>query len=1031
MLIRRFLFVLAIVLSASAVRLPAQPAERVPDAHTRVLVHFESPADVADPAYIHAGHARVTGEGAAFVEGRFGQGLDLAAKGVVSFPCPGGNFPGQVGTVEMWLKPTQPWKGWETPFMRGGTTWDEWGQNSIDVHFGQPNELVMTISGKGGSLRVEAPVGDWPAGQWRHLALCWDLPNGKAAIYLDGQLAGEATGEPFHLPDSTGDARVNARGGNPMNAVIDELRVSDVWRYPGSGNEQGEPVEPPPADRPLNDDPGFETAELGTLAEPNPAWNRGEGTRDATWELVADNPHGGRRCLKVTQPVAGRGKAITSTREGYLPAEAGRTYSFTAWLRADEPGIEARLALGTELWYHRQVVVRPTAEWQPYTVTWTLPAKQGNRLVARVENWGPGALYIDDAAVHEVDASADAEPDPLVVDAAAPRGEWPAVHAGTDSAIIVWQCSSFTEETVSLMKAAGITHVRYTVLCPAHNLTPAEGEWDWRVVDRHLELLHAAGIEPILAFHNTPQWMSRDGTADTPPKDFEAWGEVVREIVRHVNVEKGFGVEYFEVWNEPDLPFWKDGTPEEFCELYEVFVRAVRSVEPGAKVGGPATSGSGAESGMVYRGAPQWKYLRAFIRHCGQNELPLDFLSFHRYDLDPAQVKLSCEELRGWVQQYPHMRDAELFVSEWNFTPGRGKGPVDRNANASYAAAWIAGAIDGSLDRATFFDFADAAWPAPGTLLHAELGLVATDGTPKPVYNAIRLWSWLDDTRLLTTGGTPETGAFATRGPEAVSVLVYNHAGPTRRTLRIENLPFEGSRVRVERSLVDARNANAHALWERIGPPEKLPPQNPAAGAFSQAAVAAELTGEGWSTEGAGYRGNAPTGCSDNVLVARDAGSAVEWPVDVPAAGTYTLWLKLDCTYYGGVLEVSLDGAPAGRIDTFMDGLDMRWFPVRLEGPSAGRHIVRLTVTDAISPKLGWRHPRQTISVDRLVLTDDAAFAPRPLGGGTEAQAGLRLHEDAALKPQAFTMPLPDAGTIEIPLELTDHSVMLLRFMAE
>ncbi|GAG22249.1 unnamed protein product, partial [marine sediment metagenome] len=256
------------------------------------------------------------------------------------------------------------------------------------------------------------------------------------------------------------------------------------------------------------------------------------------------------------------------------------------------------------------------------------------------------------------------------------------------------------------------------------------------------EMFKSAGITPILAFHNTPNWMSRDGTRDSPPKDFEAWGKLVSEVVRHVNVEKNYGVKYFEVWNEPDLPFWKNGTPEDFVKLYDVFVKAVRSVDPQARVGGPATSGSGAESGMVYRGAAQWTYLKAFIRHCGDNKVPLDFLSFHRYELDPGQAKLTCEEIRGWLQEYPHMRDAELFVSEWNIAPGKDRsGRMDTNFNASSATAWMVGAMDGGLDLAAFFNFSDAAWPAPGVLFQQETGLVAPDCTPKPVYNAMRLWS--------------------------------------------------------------------------------------------------------------------------------------------------------------------------------------------------------------------------------------------------------------------------------------------------
>ena len=403
-------------------------------------------------------------------------------------------------------------------------------------------------------------------------------------------------------------------------------------------------------------------------------------------------------------------------------------------------------------------------------------------------------------------------------------------------------------------------------------------------MDHDLALFQSVGITPMLSFPFTPAWLSRDGTRDTPPKDFDEWGKLVSEVVRHVNVEKKYGIEYFEVWNEPDLPFWKGGSSEDFCKLYDVFVQAVHSVDPKAKVGGPATSGSGCEAGSVYRGAAQFKYLRDFIRHCGQNKLPVDFLSFHRYDLDPAQVKLSCEEIRAWCQEYPGLRDAELYISEWNITPGRDTrgGRMDTNFNASYASAWMAGAMDGGLGKATFFNYSDAAWPVPGVLFFQETGMVAGDNTPKPVYNAMRLWSMLEPTRLLTTGGSAETGAVATRGDKGLSVLVWNHAGPTQRTLTVQNLPFQAANVKVEHYVVDATHANAYALWKQIKAPAGPPASQPAGSAWSQSVNGMDLAGEGWKVEDAGYRSAAPAGCNPKVLSATQTGSALDWPVQVP-----------------------------------------------------------------------------------------------------------------------------------------------------
>ena len=80
-----------------------------------------------------------------------------------------------------------------------------------------------------------------------------------------------------------------------------------------------------------------------------------------------------------------------------------------------------------------------------------------------------------------------------------------------------------------------------------------------------------------------------------PPKDYAKWAELVYQWVKHC-VEKYGRAEvekwYWEVWNEPNIGYWK-GTPEEFHKLHDYAVDAVRRALPTARVGGPDTAGRG------------------------------------------------------------------------------------------------------------------------------------------------------------------------------------------------------------------------------------------------------------------------------------------------------------------------------------------------------------------------------------------------------------------------------------------------------
>jgi xylan 1,4-beta-xylosidase len=81
---------------------------------------------------------------------------------------------------------------------------------------------------------------------------------------------------------------------------------------------------------------------------------------------------------------------------------------------------------------------------------------------------------------------------------------------------------------------------------------------------------------------------------------------------------------YFEVWNEPNLDFWA-GEPKQatYWQLYDHTARALKLVSPRLRVGGPATA--------------QAAWADAFIQHCAENKVPVDFVSSHVYGNDRAQ----------------------------------------------------------------------------------------------------------------------------------------------------------------------------------------------------------------------------------------------------------------------------------------------------------------------------------------------------------------------------------------------------------
>jgi hypothetical protein len=85
---------------------------------------------------------------------------------------------------------------------------------------------------------------------------------------------------------------------------------------------------------------------------------------------------------------------------------------------------------------------------------------------------------------------------------------------------------------------------------------------------------------------------------------------------------KGFryGIQYWEVWNEPDIGEFWTGTPAQYFTLYDVVAKALKALGQDLKVGGPSLSGGPA---FWNRG-----FLEDFLRFYKTNESRAQPLNF-------------------------------------------------------------------------------------------------------------------------------------------------------------------------------------------------------------------------------------------------------------------------------------------------------------------------------------------------------------------------------------------------------------------
>jgi len=357
-----------------------------------------------------------------------------------------------------------------------------------------------------------------------------------------------------------------------------------------------------------------------------------------------------------------------------------------------------------------------------------------------------------------------------------------------------------------------------------------DGQFNWGPTEWPLELARRAERIIQCVGRDTPaflwnpdkpessepaQWTAHPGTWREgnllPPHDMKAYEELHFQTAVHYNVEKRYGIEYFEFWTEPEVLAWYRGSVSDYARMYAAFARGIKRGDPRAKVGCP-----GLASYNVH-------WLRAILKHCTANDVPLDFVSFHHYGPHARAFEDHIAHFRRVLldSEFPRYKDVEIVWSEWNnlIIPSQEAIAFKTSAaHAAFAADSIKHMSDQRVDIATF-----AFVPGDEKLWKGAGLFLGDQKTPKPVYNTLRLFTAMEGTRATRVKADVSSDeglglcAFATKAEEHVAVAIWwnleipDPPGLSRTgTLRVTRVPFSGAAI-LERYLIDENHSNYHA----------------------------------------------------------------------------------------------------------------------------------------------------------------------------------------------------------------------------
>lgn len=356
----------------------------------------------------------------------------------------------------------------------------------------------------------------------------------------------------------------------------------------------------------------------------------------------------------------------------------------------------------------------------------------------------------------------------------------------------------------------------------------------------------------------------------TPPENFDGWCALIDAFIHHILSR--YGAEevhtwYFEVWNEPNLYGFWDGTRSQYFDLYKHTVRTIKAIDPALRVGGPATSNfvpderfdgeKEVESLSLTHQVEDldslsWHgvWINEFLAYCAENALPVDFVSTHPYPTDFAvnDDGVVAGRSRGidslhkdllWLRDavrasaYPH---AEIHLTEWSSSPSARDCTHDYLQQAAFIVKSNLDCI-GLADSLSYWVFTDCfeETGAGDSVFHGGFGLINYQGIVKPGYHAYRMLAMLGDTCLYK-----DENAFMTCGDKGISGILYNY--PLRETIAMSRYPDRslaekdlncGETVvkeicltglaphqRITLEQLDKRHGWGFGAWQQMGMPE-------------------------------------------------------------------------------------------------------------------------------------------------------------------------------------------------------------------
>jgi len=303
--------------------------------------------------------------------------------------------------------------------------------------------------------------------------------------------------------------------------------------------------------------------------------------------------------------------------------------------------------------------------------------------------------------------------------------------------------------------------------------------FNWSKLDETVCDIYHAGAKPFFSLGYMPAAISSDGSLISIPGEWTEWELIVQKTIEHYSSDKirlcgqvtGDWMKdiYYEVWNEPDLETFGKwslyGGAKDYKMLYFYSAQGANKAKNVNRflLGGPVTT-------ALYQ-----NWIQRFLEFITDNNLRLDFISWHHYSKNAEDYVEDIIKLNNWLLpvQYSRYRQLPRIISEWGYDSDPNP-MADTNIGAAHTVASIRNFINSGFELAFLFEIKDG--PSP------RWGILSYEGDKKPRYDALKMLNLLEGNTLIIDGEGSHVKALASMNDRKISIILVNYDQENKNT---------------------------------------------------------------------------------------------------------------------------------------------------------------------------------------------------------------------------------------------------------